>query len=82
MVSNARAQEVSAEHRGQLKMQIMGIMRRRISGVSADTVAADLHIDLLLAAQLLADLASEGLVAESVAPDDHTSTRYRLRGSA
>jgi hypothetical protein len=82
MVSNARAQEVSAEHRGHLKMQIMGVMRRRISGVSAEAVAADLQIDIMLAAQLLADLAAEGLVSESVNPDDHTSTRYRLRSGA
>src|SRR4051812_16651698 len=70
MVSTARAQETSAEQRGHLKMEIMGIMRRRVSGVSADTIAADLRIDLMLAARLLAELVEEGQVAQTMTTND------------
>jgi hypothetical protein len=79
MVSNARQNEISAERRGQLKMQIMGVMRRRISGISGEHVASDLGIDLMLAVQLLSELASEGLIAVA-GGEDGKDIRYRLRG--
>lgn len=77
MVSSARAQVMSAERRGQLKMQIMGVMRRKVSGVSADSIAADLKIDLMLAATLLSELTKEGMLSS-----DDTGARFRLRGNA
>ena len=82
LVSSARQEEVSAERRGHLKMLIMGVMRRRVSGVTAETVAADLKIDLILAGKLLAELAQEGVIAASAAaPNETAGARYRLRGA-
>jgi hypothetical protein len=81
MISSARADTMTAERRGQIKMQIMGVMRRRVSGVSAEAVAQDLQIDVLLASQLLSDLAAEGLIAEALGGADGAAARYRLRAS-
>lgn len=79
MVSSARQNEISAERRGQLKMQIMGVMRRRISGISGEHVASDLGIDLMLAVQLLSELSSEGLIAVA-GGEEGKDIRYRLKG--
>lgn len=75
MISSARANSVTSEQRGLLKMQIMGVMRRRISGVSAEQVSNDLRIDVLLAAKLLAELESEGMLSSV---SDFDKLRYRL----
>lgn len=72
-----KADDVSAERRGELKMRIMQVMRRRISGVSADTIAAELQIDLMLAARLLSELDQEGFVSAS----GLQPIQYRLRGN-
>jgi hypothetical protein len=81
MISTARQQVMSAERRGQLKMQIMGVMRRRVSGVSAEAIAADLKIDLMLAAKLLVELTDEGMLSRSMTTADDAGARYRLRAS-
>jgi hypothetical protein len=80
LVASWHSQDISATQRGELKMKIMSIMRRRVSGVSAEVIAAELQIDLMLAAKLLADLASEGLVVAMGGSTSSEAVRYRLRG--
>ncbi len=77
LLASWKADDVTAEKRGELKMRIMQIMRRRISGVAADTIAAELQIDLMLAARLLTELDQEGLVSAS----GQQPVQYRLRGN-
>lgn len=73
-----RADELEGERKGELKMKILQVMRRRISGVSAEQVAAELQIDVLVAAKLLTELDSEKVVA--AAPGAGSSpTLYRMR---
>src|ERR1700722_16586564 len=55
MVSSARTEELTAERRGQIKMEMMGVFRRRISGVSAGDMSTEMKIDLMMAATLLAE---------------------------
>ncbi len=79
MISSVRAEAVSAERRGQLKMEIMGVMRRRLSGISAEHVSKDLKVDIMTAAQLLAEMSEEGLIYPQ--PEANTGLRYRLRSN-
>lgn len=73
-----RADELEGERKGELKMKILQVMRRRISGVSAEQVAAELQIDVLVSARLLTELDAEGVVA--AAPGAGSApTQYRLR---
>lgn len=73
-----RADEIEGERKGELKMKLLQIMRRRISGVSAEQIAAELQIDVLVAAKLLNELDAEGIVA--TAPSvGNAPTQYRLR---
>lgn len=73
-----RADELEGERRGELKMKILQVMRRRISGVSAEQIGAELQIDVLLAAKLLNELDQEGAVA-SARGAGSVPTQYRLR---
>ena len=65
LIASVRSQAMSAEQNSQLKGKIMAVMRRRVSGVSPEAVAAELQIDVLTAANLLSELAEEGVVASS-----------------
>jgi hypothetical protein len=80
LMASWKSDELNAEQRGQLKMKIMQIMRRRISGVNAQQVAAELQIDVSIAAKLLSELAEEGLVA-AAAQSSNAPQQYRIRGS-
>jgi hypothetical protein len=80
LMASWKSDEMNAEQRGQLKMKIMQIMRRRISGVSAQIVAAELQIDISVAAKLLNELAEEGLVAGGQGSGS-APVQYRIRGS-
>lgn len=79
LLATWRSEEMSAEQRGRLKLEILQIVRRRISGVSAEAVAAELQVDLMLAARLLGELDEEGLVSSS-RTGAQTPAMYRLRG--
>lgn len=74
-----RADELAGEQRGELKMRILQVMRRRISGVSAEQVAAELQIETILAAKLLDELEKDGTVS---AARGGTLVQYRIRSSA
>lgn len=81
LLSGFRGDRLNAEQRGALKMRIVQLLRRRVSGVSADAVSAELQIDLLLAARLLAELAEEGLVDASASRGTTTAPiQYRMKG--
>lgn len=73
-----RADELEGERKGELKMKILQVMRRRISGVSAEQIAAELQIDILVAAKLLSELDAEGVVATARSAGSAPS-QYRLR---
>lgn len=73
-----RADELEGERKGELKMKILQVMRRRISGVSAEQIAAELQIDVLVAAKLLGELDNEGVVA-TTRPAGSAPSQYRLR---
>lgn len=79
LLSSWRADELNAEQRGQLKMKILQIMRRRLSGVSPEMVAAELQLDVIIAARLLGELEEEGVLASSPGRST-TPVQYRLRG--
>jgi hypothetical protein len=71
-----RSEELGAEKAGQLKREIMLLLRRRVSGVGVDQVAAELQIDRLVAGRLLSELEQEGMISGSgTAP-----VQYRIRG--
>jgi hypothetical protein len=76
LLASWKSDELNAESRGKLKMEILALIRRRVSGVSAETVAAAVQIDLMLAARLLAELDEEGLVSAS----GRAPIQYRIRG--
>lgn len=80
LVSSWRSQALSAEQKIHLKGQIMAIMRRRVSGVSPEAVAAELQIDVLIAASLLSQLAEEGAIAAAQNTSGADAARYRLKG--
>lgn len=73
-----RSDELNAEQRGELKDRMLKLMRRRISGVSAEVVAAEMQIDTLTAGRLLSELVDQGLVSASNSSPVH----YRIRGLA
>lgn len=73
-----RADELEGERKGELKMKILQVMRRRISGVSVEQIAAELQIDVLVAAKLLSELDEEGVVAATRTAGS-TPSQYRLR---
>ena len=56
---------MTAEQRAELKTRIMGVMRRRASGVSADLVAAELQVDLMVAERMLREMVDEGMLGTS-----------------
>lgn len=81
LLAGFRTDRLNAEQRGALKMRIVQLMRRRVSGVSAEAVSAELQIDLLVAARLLAELAEEGLIdASTVRATPGAAIQYRIRG--
>lgn len=71
-----RSDELNAEQRGRLKDAMLKLMRRRVSGVSAEQVAAELQIDTVLAGRLLSELVEQGLVSAS----QSSPVQFRLRG--
>jgi hypothetical protein len=71
-----RSDEMDAEKAGKLKREIMLLLRRRVSGVGVDQVAAELQVDRLVAARLLTELEQEGLVSASAS----APVQYRIRG--
>lgn len=71
-----KGSDINAERAGHLKREIMLLIRRRISGVSAEQVAAEIQIDLMLAARLLQELEQEGMVSSS----GRAPVQYRIRG--
>lgn len=73
-----RADEIQSERKGEIKMKILQVMRRRLSGVSAEQVAAELQVDVLVAAKLLGELDQEGVVASTRA-GVNSPAQYRLR---
>jgi hypothetical protein len=80
LVASWRSQAMSAEQKSQLKGKIMAIMRRRVSGVSPEAVAAELQIEVLAAASLLNELAEEGVVATAQSGSATDAARYRIKG--
>jgi ABC-type phosphate transport system auxiliary subunit len=81
MTAAWRAEEMTAEQRAALKAKIMGVMRRRASGVSAELVAAELQIDLMVADKMLRQMVDEGLLGISPNLSATDPTRYRIRGA-
>ena len=71
-----RSNELGAEKAGQLKREIMLLLRRRVSGVGVDQVAAELQVDRMVAARLLTELEQEGMIAGSAT----APIQYRIRG--
>lgn len=71
-----RSNEFGAEKAGQLKREIMLLLRRRVSGVGVDQVAAELQVDRMVAARLLTELEQEGLISGSAT----APIQYRIRG--
>lgn len=80
LLASFRSDDMNADQKGQLKMKIMQVMRRRISGVSAEAIAAELQVDLLVAGKLLTELDTEGLIAAS-GKSASGPVMYRIRGS-
>jgi hypothetical protein len=76
LLASWRSDELDAEQRGALKDAMLKLMRRRISGVSAESVGAELQIDTVLASTLLAELVEQGLAA----PSGTAPVHYRIRG--
>lgn len=81
LLAGFRTDRLNAEQRGALKMRIVQLMRRRVSGVSAEAVSAELQIEILVAARLLSELAEEGLIdASSLRASPGAAIQYRIRG--
>jgi len=70
-----RGEELDAEHKAELKEELLALLRRRVSGVSADAAAAELQVDVLIAARLLNELVD----AELAAATQSQPVQYRLR---
>ena len=71
-----RSTDLNAEERSRLKKELMLLLRRRVSGLAADQAAAELQVDIQVAATLLGELQQEGLVTGSRS----TPVQYRIRG--
>jgi hypothetical protein len=75
-----RGEDLDAAQKIELKSKIIQLVRRRVSGVSADMVAAELQLDLHVAAKLLQDLEEEGLVSSTTGRGPSVPVQYRIRG--
>ena len=73
-----RAHELGAEEKARLKGEIIRMLRARLHGVTAETVAAELGLDRFRAAALLAEMKEEGMLSESTLTTGVTT--YRLKG--
>ena len=80
LISNWRSETLSAERRAELKRRIMQIMRKRVSGVSPEAVAAELQIELMDAAMLMRELTEEGMLSATDTQSSGGPARFRLRG--
>ena len=80
LIASWRSQAMSAEQKSVLKGKIMAIMRRRVSGVSPEAIAAELQIDVMTSAKLLSELTEEGVIAASHGGSSTDTARYRLKG--
>lgn len=80
LLTGFKAERLNFEQKSRLKTHIIQLMQRRISGVSAEAVAAELQIDLLTAASLLNELAQEGVVDASARAIADAPIHYRIRG--
>lgn len=76
LLATWKSDDLDAEARGKLKMKIVQLVRRRVSGISAEQVAAEMQIDIMRAARLLGELDEEGLVSSS----GGRPVQYRIRG--
>ena len=73
-----RTSEFDAERRGQIKGDIVRILRQYAAGLTAESVATHVKLDPFQAAKFLEELVNEGLVIHYTT--SARVTTYRLKG--
>jgi len=79
LVMSWRAQELSADKRGELKHEILKLLRKRVSGTSAESIAAEMQLDMHLVALLLNEMKQEGMVTEILSDRANEPVRFRMK---
>jgi hypothetical protein len=73
-----KAVELTAAEKRKLKEDVLRLMRKLPAGVSAETVARELDVDVFHAATVLHEMENDGVIQESTMTSGVTA--YRLKG--